>query len=254
MTGAAPCASKGEIGALFSDFLGRNAPEMGSLHEQVCKKRKTSGNESTDSEGADGADVSKKARRRKQNRVAAQTSREKKKKYLTNLENQVNCLNQQNMDLQAQLLALQEENRRLKEGSSPSDMPSLITSIVKAEPQSESYSMPALKVKAETEYSMPTLTTLQNDPEYPMAMVARDIAHLASSMQTTPITFESAVGGDDGFCFDAEPCVSDVASTPCLPEESVPFLLSGGDTFDDFSCDHREFDLPLGSFPMPVLC
>jgi len=92
-----------------------SAPGSPSSHSE-SSNRKRSHSESTDSEDANS---SKKARRRKQNRVAAQTSREKKKRYLTGLELQVQQLTEQNKNLQSRLQSLEHENRRLLDDSKP---------------------------------------------------------------------------------------------------------------------------------------
>jgi regulator of replication initiation timing len=147
-----PCASTEEVGAIFDNFLGRThaftsqpdfvnpplkpqeqghreepltqkqLPESPAVREPIAclpkkpsskRKRLKTEQDSSSNSGSDSVDL-KVARRRKQNRVAAQTSREKKKKYLNGLESQVQDLSDQNQKLQAQLQAALEENKRLR--------------------------------------------------------------------------------------------------------------------------------------------
>lgn len=88
----------------------RKSPQA-AVTKATTKRAKKEDQEAT----GDDPELCKKARRRKQNRVAAQTSREKKKKYLSGLEQKVQELTDQNAALLAKLKEAQEENLRLRE-------------------------------------------------------------------------------------------------------------------------------------------
>lgn len=134
-------------------------------------------------EGASEADIDmcKKARRRKQNRDAAQTSREKKKRYLQGLEQQVCDLKKENQRLMELLEASQRENRVLK--GEPADPPAAAGG---------SMFLPPLDPSAAT----PTLQEAK--PEQPIVKketpVATEKAKMNITVKTEPsTTFESAV-------------------------------------------------------------
>lgn len=188
-------------------------------------------------EGASEADIDmcKKARRRKQNRDAAQTSREKKKRYLQGLEQQVCDLKKENQRLMELLEASQRENRVLK--GEPADPPAAAGG---------SMFLPPLDPSAAT----PTLQEAK--PEQPIVKketpVATEKAKMNITVKTEPsTTFESAAGsgpllghafshpppspigpGVDGqTCFDGNAIKSPVftpvqTGTPCFPLSFAP--------------------------------
>jgi regulator of replication initiation timing len=114
--------------ALFDSYLSNPAP-LTSLSSRkttrATSKRKRPAKITTEDDMSDdsfssnskpsqGGDECKKKRRRDQNRKAAQNSRDKKKKFLSGLQDQVTMLSEQNADLMQKVEMLMEENARLK--------------------------------------------------------------------------------------------------------------------------------------------
>ena len=109
---------------MFSETMGKSKRSHSSDEGSEGSKRSKRSKKDMQDSGSEGSlDACKVARRRKQNRVAAQTSREKKKKYLNGLEQKVQDLTFQNQQIHAQLQAALAENRRLRnlpeDGSKP---------------------------------------------------------------------------------------------------------------------------------------
>jgi len=86
-------------------------PQPSPIDAASKRKRKSSAN---GTRKRPRTEAERKERRRMQNRVAAATSRQKKKRYHADLENKVNELTTTTQKLQAQLAALMEENTRLR--------------------------------------------------------------------------------------------------------------------------------------------
>lgn len=132
-------------------------------------------------EDMDDALKSKKARRRKQNRVAAQTSREKKKRYLSGLEQKVSDLQSLNKDLMAKLEAAQKENQRLK--ASHNDSGSVAAVAVNSEAANLDFSFVDPKLASDTPELEPC-PFLNNDKL--VAARQEQAKHTTPSMEAKP--------------------------------------------------------------------
>lgn len=125
----------------------------------------------------------RKERRRLQNRMAAATSREKKKRFHAQLEGKVESMTAENLRLQAQVRMLIEENEKLRQSQSetPSNM-----------------SQSTLKSETNDDASSVNTPTFAN------------------------LTLESAVGGDDGLgCLTDRVFCPGYAFAPGVPHSSA---------------------------------
>lgn len=127
------------------------------------KRKRPRGSESSQKKPR--SENERKERRRLQNRMAAATSREKKKKFHAQLEGKVESMTAENLRLQAQVRMLIEENERLRQ--SQSQTPS---------------NMSQSTLKSESSESSET----------------SDDASSVNTPTFANLTLESAVGGDDG--------------------------------------------------------
>jgi len=150
--------------------------------------------------------TSKKARRRKQNRVAAKTSREKKQKYLTNLEQRVHTLNQQNENLLAKLREVQNENKRLLANTQPEQT----NPIVHVEATTEATAVEL--VEGNPDCSLPVDTFESPVFSYPqqseeMQLHCRNPSSDFHSIIDTPLLFPSRTPYDNYLCVWRRPTV-----------------------------------------------
>lgn len=111
---------------IFNGYLGSDIPHTGNIishtnSERPKRKRVSKVVEETELNESESDDrvAHKRARRKQQNRLAAQTSREKKKRYLQELEERVRLLQEQNAKLAESVTVLQAENQRLLTSGTP---------------------------------------------------------------------------------------------------------------------------------------
>lgn len=181
------------------------------------KRKKKSRSDDNDS---DCVDANKKARRRKQNRVAAQTSREKKKRYLTGLESKVQELSDQNLQLQAQLKAALAENVRLKQGH-PQSTPAYVPSFVVKAPPLEPEATLTTTVKKESAIAFESAVFYFPQPSEVMAILFF-LLSLMSAICKAPWTVTKSVKQLKTSRIPWTPCVSSPLSTTESPSSSFP--------------------------------